>query len=119
MDWLVSNWTLIVTAAAVIGVLIVGIIAFFKLPVATQKTKVKEWLLWAVTEAEKQLGKGTGQLKLRKVYEMFISKFSFLSSIIPFEIFSKWVDEALDKMEDLLANNTKIAGYVSNETDKE
>ncbi|MFR6482019.1 MAG: hypothetical protein ACLUPD_10785 [Anaerotignum faecicola] len=42
---------------------------------AEQREKVKEWLLLAVTEAEKELGSGTGQLKLRYVYDLFLRRF--------------------------------------------
>lgn len=118
MEWFIANWSLLVVAAVILAIVIVGGILFFKLPIAAQKTKIKEWLLWAVVEAEKDLGAGTGQLKLRKVYEMFISKFPFLSSLIPFATFSNWVDEALIKMKNLLSNSLKIAEYVANENEK-
>ena len=57
------------------------------MPTNEQLKKVKEWLLWAVAEAEKELGSGTGQLKLRYVYDMFIVKFPSLAKIISFETF--------------------------------
>lgn len=40
--------------------------------IKNQKEKIVEWLVYAVTEAEKQLGNGTGQLKLRLCYDWFI-----------------------------------------------
>ena len=90
---------------------------FLKLPIGTQKKKIMEWLLWAVTEAEKKLGGGTGQIKLRQVYNLFIDKFKFVSTLIPFETFSKWVDEALDKMKVLLQTNTAVQELVYTKVD--
>ena len=85
------------------------------MPSNSQITKVKEWLLWAVTEAERELGSGTGQLKLRYVYDMFIVKFPFLVKVISFEHFSVLVDEALDKFRTLLETNQKLKDYIDKE----
>lgn len=70
--------------------------------------KAKEWLKWAVCVAEEELGTGTGQLKLHKVYDMFIDAFPVLASILPFNIFSKWVDLALEWMREQLEKNENI-----------
>lgn len=70
--------------------------------------KAKEWLKWAVSYAEQELGTGTGQLKLRMVYDMFVDKFPALASILPFGIFSKWVDLALEWMREQLDKNENI-----------
>lgn len=105
--------------AVTVGVIVgAGIYFFLKLPVGTQKQKIKEWLLWAVTEAEKNLGGGTGQIKLRQVYDLFIDKFRFVSTLIPFDTFSKWVDEALDKMRFLLQSNTALREFVDSKEDE-
>ena len=70
--------------------------------------KVKEWLKYAVIEAEEALGSGTGQVKLRMVYDMFIDKFPAIASVLPFVIFSKWVDLALKWMRQQLEQNQNI-----------
>lgn len=67
--------------------------------------KVREWLLYAVTLAEKEYGTGTGQIKLRAVYDMFIAKYPKLSFFVSFETFSGWVDIALDKMRIMIEQN--------------
>ena len=74
--------------------------------------KVKEWLKYAVTLAEKELGTSTGQLKLRQVYDAFVTKFPIFSKIIPFAIFSKWVDLALEWLDIQLSQNKAIKDYV-------
>lgn len=70
--------------------------------------RVKEWLKWAVCVAEEELGSGTGQLKLRKVYDMFIEAFPTVSAFLPFSIFSKMVDLALEWMREQLDKNENI-----------
>lgn len=77
------------------------------------KANVKEWLLWAVTEAENYLGSGTGQLKLRYVYDQCVERFPAVKYLLPFSVFSKWVDEALIEMRKQIANNKNIAAYVA------
>ena len=67
---------------------------------------------FAVTQAEKELGGGTGQIKLRYVYDMFVVKFPSLVKFISFETFSFMVDEALIKMRHLLQTNEKVEKYV-------
>ncbi len=73
--------------------------------------KVKSWLVWACTAAEAHYGDGTGQLKLSYVYDAFISKFPKLQTIIPFALFKKLVDSALEIMREMLKNK-KIACIV-------
>lgn len=85
---------------------------FFQLSKEQQVSKVKEWLLFAVVEAEKHLGSGTGKIKLRFVYDMFVSKFKYLSLVISFEQFSLLVDEALEEMKNIAKNNTSVSNYI-------
>jgi hypothetical protein len=72
-----------------------------------------EWLLLAVVQAEKELGGGTGQIKLRFVYDLFLSKFKFMSKLITFNQFSLMVDIALAKMNNILQNNANLQNYVN------
>ena len=62
--------------------------------------------------AEKELGSGTGKLKLRQVYDMFTARFPWLAKIITFDKFSEMVDEALVTMNELLDSNEAIHEYV-------
>ena len=63
---LMENWYLVVALMAVAGMVGVCIGRFLKMPTSEQRERVKEWLLWAVTQAEAELGSGTGKLKLRQ-----------------------------------------------------
>ena len=101
MQFLIDNWVSLLLCILSIAVLIVSVLNFMKLPKNQQLEKVKQWLLIAVTEAEKALGSGTGRLKLSYVYDLFVTKFPWLAKIIPFETFSTLVDEVLeDELED-------------------
>ena len=84
------------------------LLAIFAVAYGISMGKVKEWLKWAVCVAEEELGSGTGQLKLRYVYDMFVEKFPAMASVLPFSIFSKWVDLALEWMRDQLEKNENI-----------
>ena len=112
MDFLINYWWTIVIGIAAITVVVYAIYVFAKRPTSEQIQKVKEWLLYAVTEAEKELGGGTGQIKLRYVYDMFLSKFPFLTKVISFDMFSTLVDEVLEKFRTLLETNPKLKDYV-------
>lgn len=113
MEFIVNNWYLIVAFIAAVAAGAVIAVKFFKLPTSAQLAKVKEWLLYAVTMAEKELGGGTGKLKLRYVYDLFLTKFNWLAQVITFEQFSGLVDEALEEMKHLLENNTSMQELVN------
>lgn len=72
----------------------------------------KNWLVWAVSEAEAIFGSNTGKLKLRYVYDMAVERFPMVAKIIPFTMFSKMVDGALDIMRDMIENNKDIADAI-------
>lgn len=68
-----------------------------------------------MTEAEKELGSGTGQLKLRQVYDLFLQRFPAIAKRISFETFSYWVDRALIDMREMLNKNKAIYRMVKAE----
>lgn len=73
---------------------------------------VKEWLKWAVAKAENELGSGTGELKLRRVYDWAVEKFPIIKYVLPFCIFSAWVDVALKTLKAQIESNKDIKRYV-------
>ena len=113
MQFLIDNWVSLLLCVLSIAVLIVLVLNFIKLPKNQQLEKVKQWLLIAVTEAEKALGSGTGRLKLSYVYDLFVTKFPWLAKIIPFETFSNLVDEVLEDMRKLIEANPNVNEYVN------
>lgn len=113
MEWLVENWYLIIAAIAIVALGVYAAIKFIKQPWNTKIKNLKEWLKWAVSKAEKELGSGTGQLKLRLVYNMAIEKFPFITNFVSFETFAAWVDEALEWMNKQLKTNVNISNFVN------
>lgn len=88
------------------------ICCFLKLSKEKQIEMIKQWLLFIVIEAEKELGGGTGAVKLRFVYDKFIKRFKFASKFITFEQFSALVDESLEVMRLMIQNNKNVANYI-------
>lgn len=112
MEFIVDFWYIILAALVVGALLGLAVYKFLTSPASEQLAKVREWLLWAVIEAERQLGGGTGQLKLRQVYDLFIVRFPWLAKIVPFYVFSDLVDDALVEMRELLAQNEAVQAHV-------
>lgn len=92
-----------------------GIITFKNRSKEDQFTMINEWLLNAVTQAEKLFGSGTGQLKLSYVYDLFLQRFPQLKSIISFDTFSSLVDNSLDQLKTLIKENKNIEKYIKEE----
>ena len=104
MEWLVDNWSLLVVLVCAIGGVVFGCKKFVQSGKTNQLKKVKEWLLFACVEAERDFGSGKGQLKLRYVYDMFVEKFGVIKYIVTFEEFSKMVDEVLESAIEFFEN---------------
>lgn len=103
--FLLHYWPLITIAVLLI------IISIY----ALKKKSFREWLLFAVAEAEKALGSKTGQIKLRYVYDLAMNRFPIFSKLIPFSVFEKLVNEALDAFKDMLAENEQLKSYIDKE----
>ena len=110
---MMENLIIIFGIIILLCVLGIGLYHFFSLSKERQKEIILEWLLLAVVLAEKELGDGTGQIKLRFVYDLFIDKFRFISYFISFAQFSKLVDQALDRMKDIMNNNKQVQEYIN------
>lgn len=101
-----NNWYVIF---ALVIFVIAGCVLFVR---NLSISKMKEWLKYAVSVAEKELGSGTGQLKLRQVYDSFVAKYKWVSILISFEKFSELVDEALVWMREEMDKNEKVKNYI-------
>lgn len=106
---LISDYWVIIIL--LVGSIIVGY-KFIKNPNNEQMNKAREWLIYACMLAEKEIGSGTGQLKLRYVYDLFTQRFKWVSMVISFEAFSKLVDEALIVIKHELETNININHYI-------
>lgn len=94
----------------VLIVLICGVIAFFK-----DKKNLKNMLLYLCTEAEKQYGSKTGQIKLAYTWSEACKAFPYLTKFLTFDMFSKMVDKCLDNFKNMVASNERVAEYVGAE----
>ena len=112
METIINYWYIIV--ALVAAAIVAGVFTYrhFKLPSKEQLDNVREWLLGVVIKAEKELGGGTGKLKLRLVYDWFVCRFPWIAKVLSFKKFSVMVDDALEEAELLLKNNKRVAAYV-------
>lgn len=73
----------------------------------------REWLVYAVTEAEKAFGSKTGELKLRKAYDLAVVRYKILAKIMPFSVFKLFVDSALKVMRKMIEKNKNIAEAIT------
>lgn len=114
MTWLIENWMVVFGLAVAVILAVLVVYRFFGLPTEKQVEKIKEWLIWACIEAERALQSGTGQLKLRQVYDMFcaVPAFTWVAKLISFELFSEWVSDALVTAKEMMINNKALAEYV-------
>lgn len=108
MNWIVDNWYLLLLLVIAVLYVYSFIKNFAQKPSDMQIKNIQEWLKWAVVQAERKLGSGTGQLKLRMVYDLAVNKFPMIVQFISFDVFSEWVDEALKWMNKQLEDNKNI-----------
>ena len=112
MTLLMDYWWIAIVILAILVIAFMFLITYINLPNSKKAKKVKEWLLFAVVQAEKELGSGTGQLKLRYVYNLALSKFPIFIKLIPFELFSSFVDGALQQLENLIEDSEGVKKYI-------
>lgn len=96
------------------AVVIIIVVFIAIIVLALRFASFRNWLVYAVSEAEKYLGAKTGRLKIRYAYDLALKKFPTFAKIIPWGLFSWLVDKALVIMRDML-NNKEIAGYIKND----
>lgn len=99
--------------------LIIAIFAVILVIVASMRYKsFKNWLVYAVSEAEKYLGSGTGKLKIRYAYDLAVKQYPVTAKIIPWSLFSKLIDAALVIMRQMIDDNKKIAEVINKKTEE-
>ena len=103
---------IIIGLCGIVAVIVIAVIHFMNQSKEEKIKNVKEWLKYAVSIAEKEFGSGTGQLKLREVYDMAVKQFPWLVTLVTFEVFSGWVDEALVWMKEQIEQNKYIKMYI-------
>lgn len=109
---LLENWAIWIVIAATIVFVFNSVQNWFSKPTKLQIEDLKEWLKFAVAEAERALGSGTGELKLRMVYDKALAKFPWLKTFVSFETFKKYVDDALEWLKKEIDENVAISEYI-------
>jgi hypothetical protein len=112
INFLIEHWAVIVAVIVFVVSGVVSVRKFLLQPSEKQIEQIMQWLLDAVTAAEKALGSGTGKLKLSRVYGWFVGAFPWLARIIPIEMFNDLVDESLDSMREMIQTNPDVAEVV-------
>lgn len=109
MEFLIENWYLIVIGICIVAVAILAFIKFTKSSNNEKYEQIRGWLLQAVILAEQEYGSGTGKMKLSAVYDAFCIALPWLAKTLSFELFSKFVDDALEEAKEILAKNKNMA----------
>lgn len=116
MEFIANNWYWIVCIIVFICGGTLSVLKFCAKSKAERYKIIRAWLLQAVLLAEKEFGSGTGRLKLSAVYDKFCERFPWLTKIVSFEVFSKYVDDALEEMREILSANSAIAAVIEGAT---
>lgn len=105
--FIANNWDLLLLCAAAVAALI---FAVFR----GNKGVVMKMLYALVTEAEKELGGGTGALKLAAVIERIYPKLPVVIKMFVTEKrLQKWIEAALVAAKNAWSTNPQIAAYVA------
>ena len=108
INFIVENWDILLAAAAIIGVTIFAVIK-------QEKAIIFKMLYALVTEAEKQYGSGTGELKLSAVISQLQEKMPTVAGAIPVKTLEKWVEQALTEAKEKWLKNINVASYIAPE----
>lgn len=98
----------------IIFLIVAAVLAVVLTILSLRFSSFRNWLVFAVSEAEKALGGGTGKLKLRYAYNIAIKYFPTLTKMIPFSLFSVMVDNALETMRAMIDTNKAISDVIHN-----
>ena len=103
--------------AKIIFIAVLAVVLIVGIALAANVSAFKNWLVYAVTEAEAKFGGKTGKLKLRYVYDLAVEAFPVIAKTLPFSFFSWAVDSALLIMRGMLEDNRQIADIVNKKED--
>ena len=107
VNYIVNNWDFVLLIVAALAAVI-----FFAFK--GNKSVVMKMLYALVTEAEKDLGSGTGSLKLAQVVTAIYPKLpAILKAFISEKTLTKWIEDALTAAKDNWKKNANIAGYIA------
>ena len=110
MQYIIENWAMLLLVLAAAAALV-----WFAYK--GNKSVVMRMLYALVTEAEKNLGGGTGSLKLATVVEAIYPKLpGVIKLFISADTLEGWVEEALAAAKVEWEKNAQIAAYIAPDT---
>ena len=113
LNFIIENWDFLLLIVAAVATLV-----FYSFK--GSKSVVMKMLYALVTEAEKELGSGTGALKLASVMATIYPKLpTVIKMFITEKTLTKWVEDALKEAKETWKKNAAIAGYIVNPGDVE
>ena len=111
INFILANWDFILLIVAAVAAIV---FAIFK----GNKSVVMKMLYALVTEAEKEMGGGTGSLKLASVIEAIYPKLpAVIKMFVTDAMLKKWVEDALVLAKEAWEKNANIARYIASVTD--
>ena len=106
LNFILENWDFILLIAAAVAAVV---FSAYK----GNKSVIVKMLYALVTEAEKELGSGTGALKLATVIAQVYPKLpAILKLFVTEKTLTKWVEDALAAAKDAWKQNAAIADYI-------
>ena len=108
MEFIINYWPMIIVAIAMLFIAVITVIDFIKKSPKERMETVKQWAIYACALAQAHLGSGTGQLKMRETYDMFLQRFPSLANIITYETYKETAENALAEFKEMLKTNPNI-----------
>lgn len=106
LNFIIANWDFILLIIAAVAAVVV--FAF-----KGNKSVIMKMLYALVTEAEKELGSGTGALKLATVIAQIYPKLpAVLKCFVSEKTITKWVEDALAAAKEAWKQNAAISEYI-------
>lgn len=106
LNFIVEYWDFILLAVAAVAAVV-----FFAFK--GNKSVIMRMLYALVTEAEKELGEGTGSLKLATVISKIYPKLpAVIKLFVTEKTITKWVEDALAAAKETWKKNAAIAEYI-------
>lgn len=117
--FIAKNICPLLAMVAAIGLVVIEVYNFLTKPTANQIESLQEFLKAEVVRAEQALGSGTGELKLRQVYDAAVKAYPWVGKFLTFERFKGLVDVALDWMKEQMDKNVDISNLIRGNTEAE
>ena len=106
INFILANWDFILLILAAVAAVV---LAIFR----GNKSVVMKMLYSLVTEAEKEYGSGTGELKLADVVSKVYPKLpAIIKTFVSDKRLTEWIEQALAAAKETWKKNAAIAGYI-------